>query len=264
MIEINLAPSTGKKKARGGRSSGGGGSGVSLGAVIAGVVAKVKDPYLIGAVATASLAIVAVGGLWTTQSAQARDLTDREQRAVQDSTRYAAVLADRHKAEAQRDSVVRQLNIIKSIDNNRFVWAHVMDEVGKSLPAYTWLTSIVQTSAPPTAQAAETAKKDDKGGAEKPAEGGAKTGKDAKGKAPAEAAPAVMKFHMVGNTVDIQALTRFMKDLEASPFVQNVQLVKTSLVMQDGKEVTEFQLDAEYQTPEPGVIRTVPVSLSVR
>ena len=73
-----------------------------------------------------------------------------------------------------------------------------------------------------------------------------------------------MKFHMVGNTVDIQALTRFMKDLEASPFVQNVQLVKTSIVQQDGKEVTEFQLDAEYQTPEPGVIRTVPVSLSVR
>jgi Tfp pilus assembly protein PilN len=255
MIEINLAPSTGKKKSRGSR--GGGGSGVSLGAVIAGVVAKVKDPYLIGAVGTATLAVLAVSGLWFTQSAQARDLTDREQRAVQDSMRNAAVLAERHKAEAQRDSVVRQLNIIKSIDNNRFVWAHVMDEVGRALPAYTWLTSIVQTSAPPTAQAAEPEKGDAK------AAGGAKAG-DGKGKAAAEAPPAVMKFHMVGNTVDIQALTRFMKDLEASPFVQNVQLVRTSLVTQDGKEVTEFQLDAEYQTPEPGVIRTVPVSLSVR
>jgi hypothetical protein len=69
---------------------------------------------------------------------------------------------------------------------------------------------------------------------------------------------------MVGNTVDIQALTRFMKDLEASPFVQNVQLAKTSIVIAEGKEITEFQLDAEYQTPEPGAIRTVPVSLSVR
>lgn len=256
MIEINLLPGSGKK-ARGGRG-GGSSSGASLGAVFAGIAAKIKDPYLIGAVATATLAVVAVAGLWFTQAAQARDLTEREQHAVQDSTRYAAVLGDRKKAEGQRDSVVRQLNVIKSIDNNRFVWAHVMDEIGKTLPAYTWLTSIVQTSAPPTAQAADAAKPGDKTAA-KPAAAGAKD----KGAAAEPEAP-VMKFHMVGNTVDIQALTRFMKDLEASPFVQNVQLVKTSIVQQDGKEVTEFQLDAEYQTPEPGVIRTVPVSLSVR
>ena len=258
MIEINLLPGSGKK-ARGGRG-GGSSSGASLGAVFAGIAAKIKDPYLIGAVATASLAVAAVAGLWFTQAAQARDLTEREQHAVQDSTRYAAVLGDRKKAEGQRDSVVRQLNVIKSIDNNRFVWAHVMDEIGKTLPAYTWLTSIVQTSAPPTAQAADAAKPGDKTAA-KPAAAGAK---DKGAAAAAEPEAAVMKFHMVGNTVDIQALTRFMKDLEASPFVQNVQLVKTSIVTQDGKEVTEFQLDAEYQTPEPGVIRTVPVSLSVR
>lgn len=256
MIEINLQPGSGKKS-RGGRGGGSSSSGASLGAVIAGIVAKVKDPYLIGAVATASLAVAAVAGLWFTQAAQARDLTEREQHAVQDSTRYAAVLGDRKKAEGQRDSVMRQLNVIKSIDNNRFVWAHVMDEIGKALPAYTWLTSIVQTSAPPTAQAADPAKPGDKTAAAKPG------AKDKAAAADSATAP-VMKFHMVGNTVDIQALTRFMKDLEASPFVQNVQLVKTSIVMQDGKEVTEFQLDAEYQTPEPGVIRTVPVSLSVR
>ena len=258
MIEINLLPGSGKK-ARGGRG-GGSSSGASLGAVFAGIAAKIKDPYLIGAVATASLAVAAVAGLWFTQAAQARDLTEREQHAVQDSTRYAAVLGDRKKAEGQRDSVVRQLNVIKSIDNNRFVWAHVMDEIGKTLPAYTWLTSIVQTSAPPTAQAADAAKPGDKTAA-KPETPGAR---DKGAAAAAEPEAPVMKFHMVGNTVDIQALTRFMKDLEASPFVQNVQLVKTSIVQQDGKEVTEFQLDAEYQTPEPGVIRTVPVSLSVR
>lgn len=260
MIEINLHPGSGKKS-RGSRG-GGGSPSVNLGAVFAGIAAKVKDPFLIGAVATASLAVAAVAGLWLTQTAQARDLTDREQHAVQDSTRYAAVLGEREKAQAQRDSVERQLNVIKSIDNNRFVWAHVMDEIAKALPAYTWLTSMTQTSAPPTAQAATPAKPVDKPAT--PAATPAPTAA-AKDKAAAEAAAApVMKFHMVGVTVDIQALTRFMKDLEASPFVQNVQLVKTSIVTQDGKEVTEFQLDAEYQTPEPGVIRTVPVSLSVR
>jgi hypothetical protein len=129
-----------------------------------------------------------------------------------------------------------------------------MDEVSHALPAYTWLTSIVQTSAAPTMQAAAEIKKDDK--AKKPSKKVTEVADDAP--------PATMKFHMVGNTVDIQALTRFMKDLEASPFVQNVQLAKTSIVIAEGKEITEFQLDAEYQTPEPGAIRTVPVSLPAR
>jgi hypothetical protein len=75
--------------------------------------------------------------------------------------------------------------------------------------------------------------------------------------------PAV-KFRLVGNTVDIQALTRFMKLLEASPFIENVQLVRTSMVIIDGKEVTEFQLDGSYQNPDPSAIHTSPVSLSVR
>jgi Tfp pilus assembly protein PilN len=258
MIEINLHPGA-AKKARGSR---GGGSSLNLGAVFAGIAAKIKDPFLIGGVAAALVSVLAVAGLWFTQSAQARDLTEREQHAVQDSTRYAAVLGDRKKAEAQRDSVMRQLNVIKSIDNNRFVWAHVMDEIAKALPAYTWLTSIQQTSAPPTAQAAAPA---DKAADKATDKAGDKAAPAKKGAAADDVATqAVMKFHMVGSTVDIQALTRFMKDLEASPFVQNVQLVKTSIVTQDGKEVTEFQLDAEYQTPEPGVIRTVPVALSVR
>lgn len=251
MIEINLLPGSGKKA----RKGGGGGSGVNVGAMLAGIAAQIKDPFLIGGVSVAVLSILVAGGLWFTQSAEARTLTEKEQSAVQDSTKFAAVLAERHKAELQRDSALRQLNIIKSIDNNRFVWAHVMDEVSRALPAYTWLTSIVQTSAPPTMQAAAEIKKDDK-----------KAPKSAKAKAEEaeEAAQPTMKFHMVGNTVDIQALTRFMKDLEASPFVQNVQLAKTSIVLAEGKEITEFQLDAEYQTPEPGAIRTVPVSLPAR
>lgn len=251
MIEINLLPGAGKK-ARGGRSRGPG-----LGAALAGAAKSIKDPFLLGGVATATLCLLAVGGLWFTQSAQASDLTEREQRAVQDSTRFAAVLAERRAAVMQRDSVVRQINVIKSIDNNRFIWAHVMDEVSRALPAYTWLTSMTQTSAAPTAQSAAPAPT-------APAANDSAKGKGSPTRKVAEPASPTMKFRLVGNTVDIQALTRFMKDLEASPFIQNVQLVKTSIVTQDQKEVTEFLLDAEFQSPEPGAIRTVPVSLSVR
>jgi hypothetical protein len=55
-----------------------------------------------------------------------------------------------------------------------------------------------------------------------------------------------------------------MKDLEASPFVQNVNLDKSDLVLVEGKEVTQFQLDCEYQPPDAAAIRTVAVSLPPR
>jgi len=73
-----------------------------------------------------------------------------------------------------------------------------------------------------------------------------------------------MKFQISGNTVDIQALTRFMKLLEASPFVKNVTIAKAELVSLEGKEVQEFLLEAEYERPDASVIATVPVTLSSR
>jgi hypothetical protein len=73
-----------------------------------------------------------------------------------------------------------------------------------------------------------------------------------------------VQFRLIGNTVDIQALTRFMKVLESSPFIENVQLEKSAIILVDGKEVTEFALSAAYQTPDPSSIKNVPVTLSVR
>ena len=71
-----------------------------------------------------------------------------------------------------------------------------------------------------------------------------------------------VRFKIVGHTVDIQALTRFMKSLEASPFIQNVQLTRSDLVQAEGKEVTEFMLEAETQPPPPFAIKTVPLVVS--
>jgi Tfp pilus assembly protein PilN len=166
------------------------------------------------------------------------------------------MLRERASAVAQRDSVARQLQIIRSIDNDRFVWPHVLDEVSRALPPYTWLTTVEQTSAPsvgpPGGAPADSAK------------GAAAPAADSAARAAAAAGPAPLKIRIVGNTVDIQALTRFMKDLEASPFVQNVNLDKSDLVLVEGKEVTQFQLDCEYQPPDPAAIRTVAVSLQAR
>jgi hypothetical protein len=71
-----------------------------------------------------------------------------------------------------------------------------------------------------------------------------------------------VKFRIVGHTLDIQALTRFMKALEASPFIQNVQLTRSDLIQSEGKEVTEFFLEADTQTPPAFAIKTVPLVVS--
>jgi type IV pilus assembly protein PilN len=248
MIEINLLPGSGKKN----RSA----TGFSLTAIAGKAGSRVKDPFMIAAAVSIVAATGAIGYLHLSQADKADELTERERRAVQDSTRYVAVLRERNRALAQRDSVQRQLEIIKSIDNDRFVWSHIMDEVSRALPPYTWLKTIVQTAviAPPTPPPAP--KPDPK--ADPKAEKGKPT------PPPPPPAPPALKFQIAGNTVDIQALTRFMKLLEASPFVKNVTIAKAELVSLEGKEVQEFLLEAEYERPDASVIATVPVTLSSR
>jgi Tfp pilus assembly protein PilN len=244
MIEINLSP---RSNARSGRRSGAG-----LAAAIAGLRGRVNDPYLVSAIGSLVLAVLVVGGLHWRHTSRVASLTETEQQAVQDSTRYAAVLKEKYAATAQRDSILQQLDIIKSIDDERFVWPHVLEEVSRALPAYTWLISINQTSAVVSAAARTDSAAPARRGAPPPTP------------ATPVADPRAVRFRMVGQTVDIQALTRFMKLLEASPFIQNVQLARSDAVASEGKQVTEFQLDAEYEPPAAGVIQTIPVTLSVR
>jgi Tfp pilus assembly protein PilN len=238
MIEINLLPGGGKKR----RAN----SGAAILSAFSSIGQRVKNPYLVTAISSLAIALLSVGGLHFTQQAEASELVLREEAALRDSARYAAVLKERRKMEASRDSVTRQLEIIKSIDNDRFVWPHVLDEVSRALPPYTWLKTVAAI----TPQAA-------------PAQPGTPDEQAKKAKQdPFPSAP--MKFKVVGNTVDIQALTRFMKLLETSPFVQKVQLSKSELVVIEGKGITEFTLEAEYERPTADAIVTAPVSLSVR
>lgn len=241
MIEINLLPGSGKKT----RSHS---PGVDLAGIVGGIVSRVKDVYLVGAIAAVVVAALLIGGAYWFQRTQAVALAANIERAQQDSLRFAAVIQARHRAEAQRDSVVNQVNLIESFDNKRFVWPHIMDEVSRALPPYTWLTSIAQTNT----QAA----------APPPPPPNAK----GKAKPPAVNAHSIpnVQFQIVGQTVDIQALTRFMTLLEASPFIKHVTLARSSVVVVGGNNVTEFQLNAAYQAPDSSVIQTTPVALSVR
>ena len=237
MIEINLNPGTSRK-------SKGRGPSFSLAGIFGDAKLSIKEPFLIMAIVGLVGAAGSVGMLHLTQASKSSTLAAREEQSVADSIRFAAVLRQRSQAEAKRDSVQRQLEVIKAIDADRFIWPHVMDEVSRSLPPYTWIKNLV-VAAPQAAPA---------GTGPAPAEGD--TAK--------AVVPELMRFRLVGQTVDIQALTRFMKLLEASPFIQNVTLAKSEMAMFDNKEVTEFILDAQYERPDSSMIVTAPVSISVR
>jgi Tfp pilus assembly protein PilN len=251
MIEINLLP--GARKQKRSRSAA-----FDFGAFVGNIAARIRDPYLIAAVASVVVALVAVGGMFLYQNRKMDTLTTHAAKSTQDSTRYASVIAQRHAAEEQRDSVIRQINVIRAIDGTRFIWPHILDEVSRALTPYTWLISLQQTSAVSSLSPE--------------IEAGLGVG-DAKNKTKAEAkadsdaiAAAQLSFRIVGQTIDIQALTRFITQLEASPWIENVVLVKTeNKVVQPGnKDAIEFTLDMKLQKADSSAIRRVPLNVAVR
>ena len=250
MIEINLLPGSGKKK-----KSSGGGAKLNIGASLAGLSEKIKDKYLASAFLILALGGGAVGATYTMQTKQESDLSSALEVAVKDSEHYASVLRDKQRAESKRDTVLRQLNIIRSIDEDRYIWPHVLDEVSKALPPYTWLT-VVNFSGSPAGSQAPTP-----GQPNTPAPD---TTKKKSKKVQTEIIKDQVKVRLLGRTVDIQALTRFMKQLEASPFLSDVQLQKSELAIDEKKEVTQFTLDVTYTRPDTSVLKRVPLAVSVR
>jgi Tfp pilus assembly protein PilN len=248
MIGINLLPGTGHKARR---SSGGGLPKLNIGASFASLRERIRDPWMLGAAGAAIVAVAAVGYLYTTQARREAALEESAQQAVQDSTRYASVLRERERAEAKRDTVLRSLNLVRAIDDDRFIWPHVMDEVSRALPPYTWIMSLGFSGAGQGQQAVTTM----------PA--GAQAG-GKKHHVQTAIPHDTVRIRLVGNTVDIQALTRFMKQLESSPFLEDVQLAKSERAQDHGKEVTQFQLDMMYSRPDAGLVRRVPLAVSVR
>ena len=237
MIEINLLPGLKRKAASGGARF----RMPNLGAVLS----NVKDPWLLGAI---GVGLVAIGGnlaLYTINSARLSHLETELVGVQQEKRRYDAVAAQKRQAERARDSLAAELAIIRSIDADRFVWPHLLDEITKALPQYTWITQVQNlTSAPITAP---------------PVTG------TASGTTPADAsAPTDTRVSIDGRTVDIQAYTTFLRQLAASPWITDVTATRATTVIEQDRPVTEFNITLRYKRADSLYIRTVPLVESVR
>ena len=77
-----------------------------------------------------------------------------------------------------------------------------------------------------------------------------------------DAAPPLV-FEVGGRTVDIQGYTRFLRQLEDSPWIGGVTAVSAQTVVDGQRAVTAFVIRATFTPADSAFIRTVPVSQSV-
>jgi type IV pilus assembly protein PilN len=245
MITVNLRPDLKRKRPR--KSLAGSLDGLR------GLGSKIKDPLLLVAVLSwvgvlGWLGFVLIG---TTRELSA--LTPQLEQSRSENKRFKAFLAEKRHQETVRDSLVAQISTIRTVDGDRYVWPHLLDEVTRALPAYTWLVDLGPagavahpgTPAPAPAPAA----------AAKPS---------AKADSMAPATPPPVQFEVNGRTVDIQAYTRFLRQLEASPWITDVTAVSAMTVVEKDRPVTAFTIRGTYHQADSAYIKTVPLSQSVR
>lgn len=179
------------------------------------------DRLTTAAVASWLIMLPLTGFMFLSSRSHLSDLKVSVEGAVADSTKYANIMAANKKLMERRDTIARKVNIIQQIDAGRYVWPHLLDEVSRVLPPYTWLVDVSALEADST-----------------------------------EKSP---KFRIEGRTGNNFALTKYLLDLEASPFIKNVKLASTELIRENDKLVYSFLLEAFYEEPPPDAIQTVPL-----
>ena len=236
MIEINLLP--GKKR------KGGGGTGVQFAMPdFKSLIAQVKDPWLIAAI----IVWVIVGGggaaLFITERARLAVAETRLENVKTEKRRYDIVIAQKRQAEKVRDSLVYEINVIRDIDSDRYIWPHILDQATKALPPYTWITRVA--SATPIVQPGQ------------PAAQPVTVQEDSLG-------VSTVRVAIDGRTVDIQAYTTFLRQLAASPWFTDVTPASSQTVIEADRPVTAFNVTVRYRVADSVYIRTVPLVQTVR
>jgi Tfp pilus assembly protein PilN len=136
VIEVNLLPGGRKKtsKSMGFKmpklSLGGGGGG------------ERPDPYLLFFAGALIVALGYAGWTFFGVRGDTEELEVRLEEERQDSIRNAAVIEQTNALTARRDSIAARAAIIQEIDADRYVWAHVIDEIGAAVPEFTWLREV--------------------------------------------------------------------------------------------------------------------------
>lgn len=208
---------------------------------------RVKDPLLLAAMAGWICVLGWLGFVYLNTARQLYTLEPRLEQARSENRRFKTFLADKRRQEKIRDSLLAQITVIRNVDGDRYIWPHLLDEVTKALPAYTWLVDMGPLGGQPVAAVSAPKTKADSVAADSAAK-----------------VPPPLAFQLNGRTIDIQAYTRFLRQLEASPWIDNVTPVSAQTVVEKERPVTAFSIRATFSKADSAYIRTAPFSQSVR
>lgn len=128
MIRINLLPGDDRKKKRS----------VSLPSISGGAV-------LWGTVGV----VVYVGAIFSISALQTRTLKDYEHKIAEakaESARLAPQLAKIRKLTKEREEVNRRLNIIATLDRDRYLRVQLMNDFSMAVPSNMWFTKLTETA----------------------------------------------------------------------------------------------------------------------
>ena len=221
MIEINLLP--GARRKRGGK-----GAGLKL-PDFKQLLTAVKDPWLIACVSGWVLVALVFVVFYLPKRNAVADLTPKLEAARREEQRLQAVLRTKAEFEARRESLTTQIEVIRAIDRERYIWPHILDAITAALPVYTWLDEITPRAAGDSAEAA----------------GGG------------------VGLQLMGKSADIQAVTRFIRNLEESPFLQEATTIQTGQVTEQGRNVYTFVMNVRYQRPDSSLLTMQPLAATL-
>ncbi len=134
MIEVNLLPGGKKRPPKARRRT-------KTAAVRRGLSV---DRWILGGGVAALFAAGYVGYQFVWVGERMETLTLEVEEAARDSAKAGEVITTVEGLRARRDSIAQKVELLQQIDGDRYVWAHVMDEVARALPDYTWLTGLFQ------------------------------------------------------------------------------------------------------------------------
>lgn len=229
MIEINLKPGAARQVARGPAFAG-------LKERFAGLSAGAGDPWAAIAGGAVLLVVLGLGFLFVRTNSQLAALEPQLEEARVEHQRYQGFLREKRRSELVRDSILAQIGTISTVDANRYVWPHILDEVQGALPEMTWLTNVSQIGTEQADPAADTAA------------------------APAFPPPVI---RITGRTADLQRFTAFLRQLEASPWLVNALPVTARTIVENNRALTEFTIQATFSQADSSFVRTVPILESV-
>lgn len=183
-----------------------------------GLMDLIQDPWVITVFVLAIGVLVFALYLDHRVTSDYQQSRERVQQAVRDSSSLRADIVRAEELSAKRKAIEERINTIQEIDQNRFAFPHVMDQVAASVPPEVWIKTI---------------------------------------KTVGEAGGGNVSFSLTGMAPTAEAAGDFTRQLEMSPFIAGASLESTTSETTGAQELIAFVITGRSELPDRSFLQTV-------